>query len=184
MLGAADGLTVDLESVAPLGDPLLCGCNPLARFPLIDLKREPQLFVGGDGSSDDNNNGVAFPAVPFGGDIFGPQPGLAPDRSLLFTGNFFAAIGPFLANGLLTNLAGLLMPEAPAVDAVDQETAAAQQVAEAHGIPFLGIRGMSDGPGDPLGLPGYPFTFVVNRQLAADNAATVTDAFLQRWDGP
>jgi nucleoside phosphorylase len=73
---------------------------------------------------------------------------------------------------------------APAVDAVDQETAAAQQVADAHGIPFLGVRGMSDGPGDPLHLPGYPFTFVVYKQIAADNAAIVTEAFLESWTGP
>ena len=65
------------------------------------------------------------------------------------------------------------------MDAVDQETAAAQQVADAHGIPFLGIRGMSDGPGDPLNLPGYPFTFFVYKQIAADNAAIVTEAFLR-----
>lgn len=42
------------------------------------------------------------------------------------------------------------------MDAVDQETVAAQQVADAYGVPFIGIRGMSDGPGDPLNLPGYP----------------------------
>lgn len=182
MLATADALTVDLESTATLGDPL-CLCSPLARLPLVDLKREPQLFIGGDGSSDDDNNGTAFPAIPFGGAIFGPQPCAAPDRSLLFTGNFFQALGPFLAQGLLSNLAGLLAPVHPSVDAVDQETAAAQAVADAHGVPFLGIRGMSDGPGDPLNLPGYPFTFFVYNQLAADNAAIVTEAFLHSWDG-
>jgi nucleoside phosphorylase len=182
MLAAANALTVDLESTAPLGDPL-CLCSPFARLPLVDLNREPQLFVGGDGSSDDNNNGVAFPAIPLGGDIFGPQPCAAPDYSPLFFGNFFQAVAPFLAFGLFSNLTGLLSPVVPPVDAVDQETAAAQQVADAHGIPFLGIRGMSDGPGDPLNLPGYPFTFIVYRQLAADNAAIVTEAFLRSWDG-
>ena len=181
MLAAANALTVDLESTATRGDPL-CLCNPLARLPLVDLKREPQLFVGGDGSSDDHNNGVAFPAIPFAGSIFGPQPCTAPDRSPLFTGNFFQAIGPFLVRGLLTNLVGILTDVPPAVDAVDQETAAAQQVADAHGIPFLGIRGMSDGPGDPLNLPGYPFTFFVYNEIAADNAAIVTEAFLRSWD--
>jgi hypothetical protein len=181
MLSTASTLTVNLNSTALLGDPL-CLCSPLARVPLVNLKREPQLFIGGDGSSDDNNNGTAFPAIPFGGDVFGPQPCSAPDRSLLFTGNFIQAVVPFVVNGLFTNLTGLLMPEIPSVDAVDQETAAAQQVAEAYGIPFLGIRGMSDGPGDPLGLPGYPFTFFVYRQLAADNAAIVTEAFLQAWN--
>ena len=57
-------------------------------------------------------------------------------------------------------------------------------VADAHGIPFLGVRGMSDGPGDPQHLPGYPFTFVVYKQIAADNAAVVTEAFLESWTGP
>jgi nucleoside phosphorylase len=182
MLAAVSALTVDLESVATLGDPL-CICSALSRLPLVDLGREPQLFVGGDGSSDDHNNGVAFPAIPFGGSVFGPQPCTAPDRSILFTGNFLQAIGPFLVHGLLTNLTGLLSDVPPAVDAVDQETAAAQQVADAHGIPFLGIRGMSDGPGDPLSLPGYPFTFFVYNEVAADNAAIVTEAFLQSWAG-
>ncbi len=183
MLAAANSLTVDLDSTATLGDPL-CLCSPLARLPLVDLMREPELHVGGDGSSDDNNNGTAFPAIPLGGDIFGAQPCAAPDYSPLFFGNFFQAVGPFLAFGLISNLTGLLSPVVPPVDAVDQETAAAQQVADAHGIPFLGIRGMSDGPGDPLNLPGYPFTFFVYKQVAADNAAIVTEAFLQNWSGP
>jgi hypothetical protein len=38
-------------------------------------------------------------------------------------------------------------------------------VADAHGIPFLGVRGMSDGPGDPLHLPGLPIHV---RRLQAD----------------
>ncbi len=183
MLAAAQTLTVDLDSTGSIGAPACRLCGPFARLPLIDLKREPQLYVGGDGSSDDNNNGAAFPAIPLGGAVFGPQPLAAPDYSPLFTGNFFQALGPFLARGLLSNITGFLTATNPPVDAVDQETAAAQQVAESHGVPFLGIRGMSDGPGDPLNLPGYPFTFVVYKQIAADNAANVAEAFLASWDG-
>jgi nucleoside phosphorylase len=186
MLAAANTLDVDLLSTDTIGDPACIYCGPLGWLPLINLNREPELFVGGDGSSDDDNNGAAFPSIPsipLVGDIFGAQPFAAPDFSLLFTGNFFQALVPFLANGLLSNLTGLLTDVPPAVDAVDQETAAAQQVADAHGIPFLGIRGMSDGPGDPLNLPGYPFTFVVYKQIAADNAAIVTEAFLNSWAG-
>jgi hypothetical protein len=123
MLATANALDVDLLSTDSIGDPA-CSCGPFAG-PQIDLKREPQLFVGGDGSSDDNNNGTAFPAIPFGGAIFGPQPCAAPDRSLLFTGNFFQAVGPFLAFGLLSNITGLLTDEPLAVDAVDMETAPA-----------------------------------------------------------
>lgn len=146
------------------------------------LQRRPQLVVGGDGSSADNNNGQPFPCIPNGGNVFGCQPRSAPDRSPLYTGNFFQAVVPFLTHGLLSNLK-FLTSENPAFDAVDQETAAAQAVANAHGVPFLGIRGMSDGPGDPRNLPGFPFQFFFYKQIAADNAALVTEAFLRNWPG-
>ena len=165
MLAAAGDLIVELESAGR-----------------VDLKREPRLHVGGDGSSGDNNNGAAFPTIPFGGAVFGPQPRTAPDFSRLFAGNFFEAIGPFLVRGVISNITGFVTAASPPVDAVDQETAAAQQVADAHGVPFLGIRGMSDGPGDPLNLPGFPVSFFVYRRLASANAAIATEAFLQNWD--
>lgn len=161
MLAAAEGLAVDL--VGP------------------GLGRVPRLHVGGDGFSGDHNNGAAFPAIPFGGTVFGPQPRTAPDFSPLFTGNFFGAIGPFLARGVVANLTGFFRATNPAIDAVDQETAAALQVAEAHRVPFIGVRGMSDGPGDPRNLPGFPVTFFVYKKIAADNAAIVTEAFLRHW---
>jgi predicted benzoate:H+ symporter BenE len=102
--------------------------------------------------------------------------------SSLSTGNFVQAIGAFLVHGVLSNVAGL--PHAPPpVDAVDPETAAAQQVAEAYGA-FLGIRGISDGDGDPLALPEIPYLqFCVFRQIAADKAPIVTEALLKHWPG-
>ncbi len=183
MLAAADAITVDLDSTDTIADPACRVCGPLATLPLINLGRQPQLFVGGDGATSDNNNGVAFPEIPLGGGIFGAQPLAAPDFSALDFGNFFQAVVPFLLQGAVSNVTGFFGTSSPAVDAVDQETAAAQQVAYAHGVPFLGIRGMSDGPGSPLPLPGYPFTFLVYKQIAADNAAIVTQAFLETWSG-
>ena len=64
-------------------------------------------------------------------------------------------------------------------DALDEETAAAITVAYANGIPFLAFRSLSDlaggGPGEnEIG------TFF---QLAADNSASVTIAFLTAWAG-
>jgi hypothetical protein len=44
-------------------------------------------------------------------------------------------------------------------------------------------RSISDGPGDPLHLPGFPFEFFCYKQIAADNAARVTAAFMQSWAG-
>lgn len=170
MLEAAGELDVELESTGGRKS--------------IDLHREPELHVGGDGFSDDYNRGTAFPSIPFGGAVFGPQPLRAPDFSPLFTGNFFRAVGPFVFRGVIGNITGFLTAASAPVDAVDQETAAAQKVADTHGVPFLGIRGMSDGPGDPLNLPGFPFAFFFYKQIAAGNAAIVTEALLQTWDGP
>ncbi|WP_253861763.1 phosphorylase family protein [Mycobacterium asiaticum] len=182
MLAVAQALTVNLSSVNNLGNPM-CLCRHVPTVKLIDLKRVPQLFVGGNGYSHDSNNGQAFPCVPNTGDVFGCQPCSPPGRSLLYSGNFFQAIGPFLAKGLLSNL-NIQTAENPAFDAVDQETAAALAVATKHSVPFLGIRGMSDGPGDPLGLPGFPFQFFFYKQIAAENAARVVEAFMTSWTGP
>jgi hypothetical protein len=40
---------------------------------------------------------------------------------------------------------------------------------------------LSDGKGDRLNLPGFPFQFFYYYQLAADNAALVARAFLHSW---
>ena len=146
----------------------------------IKLRHRPQVFTGGDGCSWDNNNGVAFPCIPHGGSVFGCQPRSAPSRSLRYAGNFFRATGPWLRSALVSNL-NIVSTSDPAFDATDMETAAAQAVADAHGVPFVGIRGITDGPGDPLHLPGFPFQFFYYKRIAAKNAARVTAAFLQSW---
>jgi nucleoside phosphorylase len=166
MLATADGLSVVLESVARR----------------INLRRQPQLIVGGDGYSWDNNNGVAFPCIPGGGDVFGCQPRNAPDRSRCYAGNFAQAAVPWLRSALVNNM-NIASTADPAFDATDMESAAAQAVADTHGVPFIGIRAITDGPGDPLHLPGFPFQFFCYKRIAARNAARVTSAFLRSWAG-
>lgn len=163
MLAAAETLSVGLRSARA-------------------MRHEPLLLVGGDGYTYDNNNGQAFPCIPLGGGVFGCQPKTAPDRSFFYTGNFFAAAWPWLRHGLVSN-AKIMSAADPAFDATDSETAAVQAVADAQGVPFLGIRGISDGPGDPFRLPGFPFQFFVYKKVAAVNAARVTAAFLAQWAG-
>jgi nucleoside phosphorylase len=68
---------------------------------------------------------------------------------------------------------------AAAADATDMETAAVARVARDARVPFIGFRGVSDGGGDPLGLPGFPTQFFAYYPLAADNAAATTIAFLE-----
>jgi len=53
------------------------------------------------------------------------------------------------------------------------ETAAVARVAAELDVPFLGIRGVSDGPGDPLGERGFPAQFFDYYVISADNAAIV-----------
>lgn len=183
MLAAAagmEGTSVPLSSVNTAGDPA-CLCTDPNLVPLIDLERDPAIFVGGDGASSDALQGKASPCIPGGGDVFGCEPCTAPDRSEPDP----TATGQGAVDWFMANFEGGY-PEASSkvYDAVDQETAAAQIVADAHGVPFLAFRGMSDGPGDPLNLPGFPFQFFFYRQLAADNAAIAVNAYLQTWAGP
>jgi len=63
----------------------------------------------------------------------------------------------------------------------DEETAAAGSVAQGNNTPFIAFRAISDGTPDPLMLPGFPAQFVVYKQLAADNAAAMTLAFVSAW---
>lgn len=60
----------------------------------------------------------------------------------------------------------------------DNETAAVAAEAAAKKLPFIAFRGISDGAGDPLGLPGYPAEFFAYYRLAAHNAAAATIAFV------
>jgi nucleoside phosphorylase len=76
--------------------------------------------------------------------------------------------------------------EHPAQDAyvaVDMESAAVARAAAAAGLPFIAFRAVSDGEGDPLGLPGFPAQFFAYYPLAANNAAAAATAFLERLAG-
>jgi nucleoside phosphorylase len=57
-------------------------------------------------------------------------------------------------------------------------------VVNAHGVPFIGFRGISDGTADPLMLPGFPSQFFVYTQLAANNSAKVLQAFVKAYQLP
>ena len=118
--------------------------------PRVCLDHPPRIVAGGSGESADPFGGRAFPCTPGGGPIFGCE----------------------------ALLAGPLVPDALPPDAMDMETAAVARVAGDAGVPYVAFRGVSDGSGDPLGLPGFPAQFFAYYRLAAENAAAVTTAFL------
>jgi nucleoside phosphorylase len=117
---------------------------------------EPSLVLGGHGTSDDPYGDNPVPCGADGEDIFGCD---LPAKSM--------AVVTAVARGT-----------APEPDAVDQETAAVARVAAERDVPFLGVRGVSDGAGDPLGVRPFPQQFFDYYVLAARNAAIVTRALV------
>jgi len=176
---------VSLSRDVPVGDAA-CLCPGVDAATPVHMPQAMQLYVGGNGETSDTFAGHAIPCVPGGGDIEGCepcfQPGHAPEDAARFASR---------APGLITDTKfwqALLQQDqtTQTFDAQDEETAAVAKVATeaTPPVPFLGVRAASDGNNDPLHLPGFPFQFAVYRQLAANNAAAVTIAFLNVWRGP
>jgi nucleoside phosphorylase len=132
------------------------------------LPFQPAIVVGGVGESQDLTPTIPRPCQPGGGDVLGCD----------------------LDDGLASNfrsgdrgISGGAAEDGTPI-AVDMETAAIAREAAARGVPFIAFRGVSDGEGDPLGLPGFPLQFIVYYRLAAHNAAAATIAFLERVHVP
>ena len=172
----ADDITLDRQ--VPVGDDA-CLCPGVETVPTpIDLGFDPRVWVGGDGTSGDTLDGLAMPCVPGGGDVFGCRACTEPGATAADIADF-AANPPSLE--FLENFLQYPEQTTDTYEAQDMESAAAARAAAAAGLPFVAVRGVSDGVGDPLNLPGFPFQFFVYRHLAADNAARVTLAMLEGW---
>jgi nucleoside phosphorylase len=169
---------VKLAQDLPTGDAAcLCG-GPDEPTP-VHLPQQPKVRVGGSGQTTDPFGGHAAPCVWGGGDIAGCEPCVLSGDPARDSANF-SGQAPGLP-GLIQGLFAPAPPETAATAAQDEETAAVDAVAHRYRVPFLGFRAVSDGKGDPLHLPGFPSQFFVYRQLAGNNAATTTIAFLQAW---
>ena len=179
-----------LERTTPTGDPA-CVCALASGLTVpVTVRHAPVVELGGDGLTTDPFGGRTLPCAPAGTDVFGCVPCREMDRSQLAQAAALAGAAPAFAQpGFFT---GYLQASTPPGNWVseDDETAAVAEVAAGSGLPFIGFRAASDGPGnapgtggDPLMLPGFPAQFVVYRQLAADNAAVTAVAFLRAWRG-
>jgi hypothetical protein len=170
------GLTQDV----PVGDAA-CACPGVDAATPVHLPTPVRLRVGGVGATTDPFDGRAVPCLPGGGDIAGCEPCLTAQGTADNAATFAGRVPE--AADLIAGVTGGQASSALPADAFDEETAAVLKVARAHRVAFLGFRGVSDGKGDPLGLPGFPVQFVVYRQLAADNAAAAVIGFLNAWSG-
>ena len=172
--------TVRLGRDVPVGDPACLCIDPHTVEP-VQLPRQPEVVIGGEGISSDSFGGRALPCFPNGGDVFGCEPcreqsGDPPDAERFATG-----IAPFLDPAFFAGFFENPPVADPRWESQDMETAAVFKVAAEHKTPFIAFRAVSDGAGDPLMLPGFPFQFFAYRHIAADNAALMTVAFLEEW---
>jgi len=145
---------------------------------------DPELRVnpGDEGHSSDAYGGRAVPCITPGGDLLGCEACGAPP-GVPGVETFISDAGPFVDPNFFLELFQSFAPgEGGSAVVQDMETAAVARIATEKRIPFIAFRGVSDGRGDPLMLPPIPYSqFVVYQQLAADNAAAATLAFLAAW---
>ena len=177
----ADG-AVTLAQDVPVGDAA-CLCPGVDAATPVRMPQPAKVYVGGDGMSSDMFGDKAVPCLPGGGDVAGCQPCIT-DPGLGEDAAAFAANAPDMADPAFFQ--AFFRPPAKTTqerDAQDMETAAVALVAHERGVPFLGVRAASDGNGDPLLLPGFPVQLFAYRQLAGNNAAAVTIAFLPLFSG-
>jgi nucleoside phosphorylase len=174
---------IALARKTPVGDPVCACVTSPDQLTTVTVTHKPRIEVGGAGQTTDPFGGRALPCIPGGGDVFGCDVCLTHAQVVAEAKNFVPGIVPFANPGFISGYLAATSDESSRYVAEDEETAAVNRVAAAHHIPFLGFRAISDGGGDPLHLPGFPAEFFVYRQLAADNAARTTLAFLRIWPG-
>ena len=171
---------VRLNRSVPTGDAA-CLCGGVDAPTPLTLPIVPRVRVGGSGTTSDPFGGRAVPCVFGGGDIAGCEPCVLTGNPAQDSTNFAGKAAPLVSAGFLRALTAQ-GSGTTTMAAVDEETGAVDEVAHRYGVPFIGIRAASDGQGDPLPDPGFPFSFVIYRQLAGDNAAATAVAFLRAWD--
>jgi nucleoside phosphorylase len=175
---------VELSRDVPVGDAAcLCpGVESVTNAGLpITMPQPMKVVVGGQGTTYDTFSGYAVPCAPGGGDVAGCKPCITTPGLDRDAAAFAENAPPLFTGGDFFQ--GLFAFESTTDEYVaqDEETALVSKVSAENGVPFLGVRAASDGHGDPLGLPGFPFQFFTYRQLAGNNAAAVTIAFLEAW---
>jgi nucleoside phosphorylase len=158
-----------VDEIAVSGNVSLEQCTLVPFAPSQDpvcLPHKPVIVVGGVGQSSDPFFNMSFPCLPKGGDVFGCD--VTSEDTASRTGGKRHTMRTLSTLDLQT----------PTVN--DMETAAIAREVAVRGIPFIAFRAVSDGTGDPLGLPGFPVQFFVYYRLAAHNAAAATLVFLER----
>jgi nucleoside phosphorylase len=172
---------VQLSRSAHLPDLPCLPVLPGDLAPAVTLTHVPTFKVGGTGLTTDPFGGKAFPCIPGATDIFSCRPCDSANVTPKNPVALLESLAPFISPSFFTGyFASSSSPPGKYVSE-DNETAEVAKAARAAGVPFIGFRGVSDGGGDPLHLPGYPFSFFVYQQISADNVGAVASAFIRAW---
>lgn len=173
------------EEISAPGVASLDECTELPSDPNrepVCLTVPPVIVVGGVGHSS-GFEAERVGCQPDGGDVFGCDVPAADGAAAVITEppiHSFASPGAEAPIARNDAEAPIAQDGGEAPIAQDMETAAVAREAAARGLRFIAFRAVSDGAGDPLGLPGFPAQFFAYYRLAARNAAGATIAFLER----
>ncbi len=176
----------------------------------VCMVQAPAVVVGGVGESTDPFGNKPFPCQPGGGDLYGcdissPDSTVSGEDRERANGDWFGFREISSVRAEEAPSSGAVSKRPAAVDtptgsggasevasadaasdmpvANDMETAAIAREAAARGVRFIAFRAGSDGAGDPLMRPPFPFEFSAYYHFAARNAAAATSAFLQQLAG-
>ncbi len=135
---------------------------------IVCMPFEPAVVFGGRGVSGDPFAGAALPCVAGGGEIFGCElPAPASEATSTLTRRASEGVAATFAP------TARVIARDTDPDVEDMETAAVARLTGRHRIPFLAVRAVSDGAGDPLGDREFPAQFFDYYRLAATNEALV-----------
>ena len=153
---------VKMAQDVPVGDAA-CACPGVDAATPIHMSRPPAVWVGGRGHTAGGEGPKPARCIPGGGDIEGCEPCIIAPASARDAGSYAAAVPEYIDPSALRAITDGSSDSPDPYDSQDEETAAVDVVAKRYHVPFLGVRGVSDGAGDPLGLPGFPVQFFVYR---------------------
>jgi nucleoside phosphorylase len=194
-----------LSTSASIDDgPCLCQGN-VHSIQVVPLLRMPHVVIGGYGTTFGGNS---LTCIADGGMLEGcnpcpPRSGASLTNVTIGLGTISTtqearSMSVMVARGQLISGSWSLLvhasPPAPGVRvpaavaspssgttyaADDEQTTGAQQAADAHHVPFIAFRGISDTTA--VGNL-WPFEYLIYQQLAADNAGTAARLWIDLWD--
>ncbi|MCU1451480.1 MAG: hypothetical protein JWP02_3650, partial [Acidimicrobiales bacterium] len=144
---AGTGKVKGLSQDVPVGDAA-CLCPGVDAATPVHMPQAPKVVVGGAGETSDPFGGHAVPCAPGGGDVAGCEPCLTVEGVPYNAATFASKAGIIADPTFWMGLFQTQTATTASYEAQDEETAVVAKLAAAKGVPFLGVRAVSDGQND------------------------------------